>query len=133
MGHTVTGRFALPKRDVTDLNGVVLMLRGHQNAQGYYTGKGTEYPARYYLRRGYAVVAPDFIGYAGSDSTPAPTDAHQFYSTINAVELYMSLENLQVSFTPGVPASSRAPLPASFRKIVMWGHSNGGQVAIQTL
>ncbi|MDR1389022.1 MAG: alpha/beta fold hydrolase [Treponema sp.] len=133
MGLKVTGRFSLPKQDPSLLKGVVIMLRGHQNAQGYYTGKGTENPARYYMRGSYAVIAPDFLGYAGSAATPQPEEAHQFFSTINAVELYESLLRPAFSYAASVPAASRAALPSSFKKIVLWGHSNGGQVAIHFL
>jgi dienelactone hydrolase len=129
MGRRVSGRLSLPK--VSNLKGIILMLRGHQNAAGYYTGKGTEYPARYYLRSGYAVIAPDFFGYGASAPTPSPVEAHQFYSTINAVELYLSLVSPSMSFASTAPARGR--LPGSFKKIVLWGHSNGGQVAVHTL
>jgi alpha-beta hydrolase superfamily lysophospholipase len=133
MGLTVTGRLSLPKIPLQNIKGVVLMLRGHQNERGYYTGKGTEYPARRYLQNGYAVAAPDFLGYGGSSQTPQPAMAHQFYSTVNAMELYLSLVSPKISFASGVPAASVTALPASFKKIVLWGHSNGGQVAIQFL
>jgi alpha-beta hydrolase superfamily lysophospholipase len=133
MGLTVTGRLSLPAMPLQNIKGVVLMLRGHQNEQGYYTGKGTEYPARRYLQNGYAVAAPDFLGYGGSSQTPEPAQAHQFYSTVNAVELYLSLQAPRISFASRVPAASRTGLPASFKKIVLWGHSNGGQVAIHFL
>jgi dienelactone hydrolase len=133
-GRTVTGRFSLPKIQAEQMHGIIMMLRGHQNAAGYHTGKGTEYPARSYLKAGYAVIAPDFLGYADSDPTPPPERAHQFYSTINAVELYLSLEKSPAfSYAPSVPQNSRAVLPTTFKKIVAWGHSNGGQVAVQFL
>ncbi|MDR2767832.1 MAG: alpha/beta fold hydrolase [Treponema sp.] len=133
MGLTVTGRFGLPRRESGALKGIILMLRGHQHPQGYYTGKGTEYPARRYMQNGYAVIAPDFFGYAGSSPAPSPEEAHQLYSTINAVELYLSLASPSFSYAASVPAADRAVLPSAFKKIVMWGHSNGGQVALHLL
>jgi dienelactone hydrolase len=133
MGLTVTGRFNLPKIPRQNIKGVILMLRGHQNEAGYYTGKGTEYPAQRYVRSGYAVAAPDFLGYAASSPAPSPREAHQFYSTINAVELYLSLLKPVFTFAQRVPAAARTGLPASFKKIALWGHSNGGQAAIQFL
>jgi dienelactone hydrolase len=133
MGLTVTCRLSLPKIPLQNIKGIVLMLRGHQDARNYYTGKGTEYPARRYLQKGYAVAAPDFLGYGGSSETPEPDHAHQFYSTVNAVELYLSLQFPKISFAARVPTASRTALPVSFKKIVLWGHSNGGQVAIHFL
>ena len=109
------------------------MLRGHQNPRGYYTGKGTENPAKGYLQRGWAIIAPDFFGYADSSATPSPQELHQFYSTINAVELYKSLEQPNFIYSKDVPQGSRITLPVSFKRIGLWGHSNGGQVALHFL
>jgi pimeloyl-ACP methyl ester carboxylesterase len=133
MGLTVSGRFRLPKISSQNIKGIVILLRGFQNASNYSTGKGSEYMGRFYLRNGYAVIAPDFLGYGASSATPSPAEAHQFYSTVNAVELYMSLLSPHISYTAGVPQNARPELPTSFKKIYLWGHSNGGQVAIQTL
>jgi pimeloyl-ACP methyl ester carboxylesterase len=133
MGLTVSGRLRLPKIPPQNVKGMIILLRGFQNASNYATGKGSEYMGRFYLRNGYAVIAPDFLGYAASSPTPNPADAHQFYSTVNAVELYLSLLSPRISYTARVPQSVRIALPTSFKKIFLWGHSNGGQVAIQTL
>ena len=133
MGLTVSGRFSLPAIPPESVKGIIIMLRGHQNAAGYYTGKGTENPARTYLRLGWAVIAPDFLGYAASSPTPSPAELHQFYSTVNAVELYQSVQRPDFRYGPQVAPANRAALPSSFKKIVLWGHSNGGQVTIHTL
>ncbi|MDR1931067.1 MAG: alpha/beta hydrolase [Treponema sp.] len=131
LGLTVSARLSIPASG--GLKGIVIMLRGHQHPEGYYTGKGTENPARTYLRRGYAVIAPDFLGYGASSPPPEPAELHQFYSTVNAVELYLSLQKPDLRFSPELPQSGRIKLPSSFNKIVLWGHSNGGQVAIHFL
>jgi fermentation-respiration switch protein FrsA (DUF1100 family) len=132
MGLTVSGRLSIPA-DQTGLKGIVIMLRGYQSEQGYYTGKGTEYPARTYLSKGWAVIAPDFLGFSASSPRPSPAELHQIFSTINAVELYLSLERPGFIFGNAVAGTDRADLPRMFNKIVLWGHSNGGQVTIQTL
>ncbi|MDR2210076.1 MAG: alpha/beta hydrolase [Spirochaetaceae bacterium] len=133
MGLRISARMSIPAIAPETIKGMVIMLRGHQNRGNYYTGKGTENPARGYLQRGYAVIAPDFPGYGDSSPTPAPEELHQFYSTINAVELYKSLENPDFNFAPAIPREDRIDLPGSFEKLVLWGHSNGGQVAIHFL
>jgi len=136
MNLTVSARLSVPNIRQENIKGIVIMLRGHQFPGNYYTGKGTEHPAKSYLQRGWAVIAPDFFGYGSSSQTPPPSTLHQFYSTINAVELYKSLEagaqNLFV-FNSAVPQTDRTSLPTSFKKIVTWGHSNGGQVALHFL
>ena len=133
MGLTVSARLNIPAIRQQDIKGIVIMLRGHQRPSGYYTGKGTENPAKGYLERGWAVIAPDFFGYGSSSQTPPPSFLHQFYSTINAVELYKSMERPVFQYDSGVPQADRISLPSSFRKIVLWGHSNGGQVALHFL
>ena len=131
MGLTVSARLSVPAAQ--DIKGIVIMLRGHQPRRGYYTGKGTENPARRYLQRGWAVIAPDFFGYGASSPAPSPQEMHQFYSTINAVELYKSLQQPVFRFDSAVTRNDRITLPSNFKKIVLWGHSNGGQAALHFL
>jgi pimeloyl-ACP methyl ester carboxylesterase len=132
-GLTVSARLRLPPIKPEDIKGIIVMLRGHQNPNRYSQGSGTENPARGYLERGWAVIAPDFLGYGYSSPVPPPGNLHQFYSTINTVELYKSLEQADFRFAPDISQSDRAAIPGSFKKIVLWGHSNGGQVALHFL
>jgi len=148
MNLSVSARLGIPNIKQENIKGIVIMLRGHQFAGNYYTGKGTENPAKGYLQRGWAIIAPDFFGYGSSSQTPAPESLHQFYSTINAVELYKSLEsagnktltgdnsrsaNNLFNYISTIPQADRISLPANFKKIVTWSHSNGGQVALHFL
>jgi pimeloyl-ACP methyl ester carboxylesterase len=133
MDLTISARLSIPVIKPEDIKGIVIMLRGHQYPGGYYTGKGTENPAKGYLQRGWATIAPDFLGYGSSSPTPEPVEMHQFFSTINAVELYKSLETPVFNFDSTVPQAQRINLPSSFKKIVLWSHSNGGQVALHFL
>ena len=133
MGLTVSARLSIPASNPQNIKGIVIMLRGYQRPTNYYTGKGTENPARAYLEQGWAIIAPDFLGYASSSPSPSPAFLHQFFSTINAVELYKSMEQPVFQFNSGVTQADRIPLPSSFKKIVLWGHSNGGQVSLHLL
>ncbi|MCL2765884.1 MAG: alpha/beta fold hydrolase [Treponema sp.] len=133
MGLTVSARLSVPAIDLQDVKGIIIMLRGHQIQRGYYTGRGTENPAKRYLENGWAVIAPDFFGYGASSQAPRPWEMHQFYSAINAVELYKSLQQPVFRFDPAVAQRDRVTLPGNFKKIVLWGHSNGGQTAIHFL
>ncbi|MCL2251220.1 MAG: alpha/beta hydrolase [Treponema sp.] len=133
MGLTVSARLNIPAINPQNIKGIIVMLRGHQSPVNYYTGKGTENPSVAYLEQGWAVIAPDFLGYASSSPTPSPTYLHQFYSTINAVEIYKSMEQPVFQYNSSVTQADRIPLPSSFKKIVIWGHSNGGQVSLHFL
>jgi dienelactone hydrolase len=131
MGLTVSGRLSLPK--TAEIKGIIIMLRGYQPVRGYHTGKGTEYPARYYLRNGWAVAAPDFFGFGVSSPMPNSAEAHQLYSLVNTIELYKSLQQPVFRFASDAIRQSRSSWPAAFKKIGLWGHSNGGQLAVQFL
>jgi fermentation-respiration switch protein FrsA (DUF1100 family) len=133
MGLTVSGRLRLPKLPPQSIKGMIILLRGWQPAGTYYIGRGSENMGRAYLHDGYATISLDFLGYGASSATPSPSEAHQLYSTVNAVELYMSLLSPRVTYAAAVPQVARSEVPSSFKKICLWGHSNGGQVAIQTL
>jgi alpha-beta hydrolase superfamily lysophospholipase len=133
MGLTVSARLSVPAIQRENIKGIVLMLRGHQNPRGYSTGKGTENPAKGYLQRGWATISPDFFGYGSSSPIPYPRELHQFYCTVNAVELFKSLEAPDFIYANGIKQADRVTLPGSFKRICLWGHSNGGQVALHFL
>jgi len=143
MGLTVSGRLSIPTAAPDNIKGIVIMLRGYQRLSTYYTGKGTENASLTYIQNGWIVISPDFLGYALSSPIPSPDFMAQFYSTINAVELYKSLELIAApqtrpspqvfQYSSSVPLTDRVTLPVSFKKIVLWGHSNGGQVALHFL
>jgi len=142
MGLTVSGRLSVPAVSPRNIKGIVMMLRGHQRVSTYYTGKGTENASLTYLRNGWIVISPDFFGYALSSPVPLPEFMAQFYSTINAVELFKSLElaadpqkgtQAVFQYDAAVSRANRIGFPARVNKICVWGHSNGGQVAFQFL
>ena len=133
MNLTVSARLSMPAGKTDNIKGIIIMLRGHQNAGNYYTGKGTENPAKTYLEKGWAVIAPDFLSYGSSSPAPSPSFLHQFYCTINAVELYKSLEQINMRYDAAVAQADRVSFPEKFKKIVLWGHSNGGQAALHFL
>jgi len=142
MGLTVSGRLSVPAVSPRNIKGIVMMLRGYQRVSTYYTGKGTENASLTYLRNGWIVISPDFFGYAQSSPIPEPEFMAQFYSTINAVELYKSLEialdprngtRAVFQYSPSVAQTKRITFPANVNKICVWGHSNGGQVTFHFL
>jgi pimeloyl-ACP methyl ester carboxylesterase len=86
------------------------------------------------MRAGWATISPDFLGYGASSPTPEPEQMHQLYSVVNAVELYMSVQKPVYEYAnSAVKQKAAHKLPGHFDKIVLWGHSNGGQVAIHFL
>jgi len=74
--------------------------------------------ANFLAENGFITLAPDFLGYAGS--APAFPDMLQtrFFRPITVISLLSSLDSLE---------------KADKEKVVIWGHSNGGQIALSVL
>ena len=93
----------------------ILMLHGSTDSVAeYFPGFGTQPVASVLAKNGYATFAPDFLGYATSDkaSDDPFEDRFQTYTT-----------------TLTLLATLRQNSP----KVGIWGHSNGGQIALSDL
>jgi dipeptidyl aminopeptidase/acylaminoacyl peptidase len=124
-GRKITGMANLPKRQGT--YPVAILMRGFVDPQSYITGVGTINMATFLAQNGFITLAPDFLGYGGSD----PDFPHQllarFSRPINIIVLLNSLENLNKTL------DERNLATVNPQKIVFWGHSNGGQIALSVL
>ena len=118
-GKIITGQLNTPTR-VASASGypVVIMLRGYINPETYTTGDGTRNAAAYFARNGFVTVAPDFLGYGGSDEEDADSMASRMKRPVAVLELVASLNRIA-----GVDEG----------RVFMWGHSNGGQIALSVL
>ncbi|WP_376791568.1 alpha/beta hydrolase family protein [Thermoflexus sp.] len=94
---------------------VVILNHGYIPPSRYVPGSDTWRPADYLARRGYITLAPDFRGWAGSDSGP---DFFRMGLVIDALNLLSSV--------PSIPQA--AP-----ERIGMWGHSMGGGVTTRAI
>jgi dipeptidyl aminopeptidase/acylaminoacyl peptidase len=97
---------------------IVAMLRGYINQELFRTGDGTRNAASVFAENGFITVAPDFLGYGGSDSESADIFETRFQTYTTVLALLKSLD--QIDQWDG-------------ENIFIWGHSNGGQIAIITL
>ena len=97
---------------------VVIMIRGYVDREIYQTGVGTSRVAEVLARNGYMTLAPDFLGYGQSDMPPANPLHERFMRPVQILELIASVKNLD---------------KADKERIYMWGHSNGGQIALSVL
>lgn len=97
---------------------VVILLRGYVDKENYRTGLGTRRAAAFFAENGFLTLAPDFLGYGQSDGDdPHPLKA-RFETYITAINLINSLSSLP---------------QAQSDEIFLWGHSNGGQIALSLL
>lgn len=123
----VSGVLNLPKKPGT--YPLIIMFRGFVPKEIYQSGVGTQPSAKAFVQKGFITLAPDFLGYGESDNLSADgfEDRLQTYTT--ALTLLSSLPTLSAA----LEASYSGKIKADVSKIGIWGHSNGGQIALSTL
>lgn len=131
-GKKVSGLAHLPA-DGTN-HPVIVMVRGYVDHAIYTPGVGTRRASEVFARHGYITLAPDFLGYGESDlpSVVPLEDRFQTYPTVlqllsNIDKLNISLQNLDSQSGSGMTTF------ADQSNVGIWGHSNGGQIAISAL
>jgi dienelactone hydrolase len=125
LGRNMSGQINFPTV-VTDTTPVIVMIRGYVPHEIFSTGVGTKNGAAAFARAGFITIAPDFFGYGDSD--PEPTDSWQarFEKPIAVIELIKTVRE------KGIPMDENGDLFKTDR-VGLWGHSNGGQIAMSTL
>jgi dipeptidyl aminopeptidase/acylaminoacyl peptidase len=115
-GATVSGQLNLPKK--AGKLPVIVMLRGFVDKEIYATGIGTRRAAEVYAQNGYITIAPDFLGYGSSSPESFDIWEARFEKPVTVLNLLASLNTLP---------------QADLQRIGLWGHSNGGQIALSIL
>lgn len=123
LDKTTTGVINLP--NVKSIYPVILMLRGYVDQNIYQQGAGSKNAAFYLSQNGYITVAPDFLGYAQSDIETENIFESRFQTYITAISLLNYLQSISK-----VNYSGDEWLIGN---IGIWGHSNGGQIALTVL
>ena len=115
----VSGQLNIPSGKVGPYP-LIVMLRGYINQETYKTGDGTRNAAKFFSENGFITIAPDFLGYGDSDEEANNIFETRFqtYTTVLAL-----LKSLNENFT----------FNWDKRNIFLWGHSNGGQIALTVL
>lgn len=118
-GKKVSGQANLPKaKTAAQKFPVVVMFRGYVDQEKYRTGDGTRKAAAVFAQNGFLTLAPDFLGYGESDEADPDRLKARF-------ETYAAALNL-ISSIPTLPQ-------ARSDQLFLWGHSNGGQIALTVL
>lgn len=111
----------------------IIMLRGYAPIENYYPGLGTKNAATVFAENNYITLAPDFLGFGESDSEPVDTWEARLIKTVNVIDLIKTAQTfpeIDLSQLENFPIKKIAIDPS---KIGIWGHSNGGQIAISVL
>ncbi len=124
---TVSGVITVPKKD--GIYPVIVMMRGYIPSDTYTEGAGTQPSASVFAAHGFITLAPDFLGFGESDSKADDQFESRFQTYTTALTLLASLPNLN----EGLMASYSGKITADSSNVGLWGHSNGGHIALSTL
>lgn len=126
-GKKVSGLANIPS--LPGVYPVIVMFRGYIDQAVFTTGMGTKNTAEALARRGFITLAPDFLGYGESDDPSAEPIEERFQTYTTALNLLASIKSLPQALTKVELTSVRADL----NKTGIWGHSNGGHIALVVL
>ncbi len=96
---------------------VIVQFRGYADVENYESGYGTAHSAEVFAKEGFISLAPDFLGYGGSAGPSADVFEARFETYTTALNLLAAIDKWQMSNG----------------QIGVWGHSNGGQIALTAL
>lgn len=97
---------------------VIVQFRGYLDREKYKSGDGTKRSAEVFAAAGFISLAPDFLGYGGSDMPSSDIFEERFQTYTTALNLIASIKTLPM---------------ADSSRVGLWGHSNGGQIALTVL
>lgn len=118
-GKRATGIANIPKSSNSSQKfPVIVQIRGYIDPASYRPGDGTRRSGEMYASKGFITLAPDFLGFGDSDMPSGDIFEERF-------ERYTTILDLLASI-PTMPAANSA-------RIGIWGHSNGGQIALTIL
>lgn len=122
----VSGLLNIPQKQ--GIYPIIVMFRGYVDREKYTTGDGTRRAGEVLAQNGFIILAPDFLGYGDSASPSANPIEERFQTYVIALTLLSSLENLNQTL-----AQTNSEIKADWEKVGIWGHSNGGQIALSVL
>jgi len=114
-GKKVTGLSHIPNKPLLEKLPVIVQFRGFADRATYVSGLGTKHSAEVFAANGFVSLAPDFIGYGGSDKGSENVFEDRFETYTTAFNLLASIPT--ISFIDPT-------------HVFLWGHSNGGQIAL---
>ncbi|MBI5614452.1 prolyl oligopeptidase family serine peptidase [Candidatus Gottesmanbacteria bacterium] len=118
-GRRISGRIHIPSSP-KPLDGypVIFQIRGYVDPKEYAPGMGTKRSSEVYSRNGFVAIAPDYLGYGSSDEAPKDIFEERFLTFTATLDLLDAITRFSL---------------VDRTKIGIWGHSNGGQIALTIL
>lgn len=125
-GKKVSGLANIPKSE--GKFPIIVMFRGYVDREKYATGVGTQRTGEALAKAGFIILAPDFLGYGQSDDPSQNPLEERFQTYTTALALLSSIKNLNSALS-----KEKITARADFSEVGIWGHSNGGQIALTIL
>lgn len=129
-GRKMSGQLNVPSGDANEQRPVIVLLRGYVDSADYTIGKGSSPTAAALASAGYITVAPDFLGFGESDPPPPEALAERFVKPMNVLDLFATVENMDKE---KLQFEGKNIATVDGKRLGLWGHSNGGQIAISYL
>lgn len=136
---TTTGVINIPKSNNQNISyPIILMIRGYVDQKIYTSGIGTKNTANYFAENGFITIAPDFLGYAESDREAGNIFESRFQTYVTILSLLKSIEEMknnrdQLTVNNVITDEQLTAKLLNYSTINIWGHSNGGQIALTIL
>jgi dipeptidyl aminopeptidase/acylaminoacyl peptidase len=105
------------------------MFRGFAPKNTYKPGVETQPSAQVFVKNGFITLAPDFLGFGQSASPSADPFEDRFQTYTTALSLLASLPTLNAELNTNYSGT----ISADLKKVGIWGHSNGGHIALAAL
>lgn len=125
-GKKVSGVMNLPQKP--GIYPIVVMFRGYVDREKYAPGEGTRHGGEYFAQNDFITLSPDFLGYGESASPSANSIEERFQTYTTSLSLLVSIGNLNQGLE-----KINLNIKADENKIGIWGHSNGGHIALAVL
>jgi dipeptidyl aminopeptidase/acylaminoacyl peptidase len=126
-GKKVSGLMNTPKTG--GMYPVLILLRGFVPKEIYTTGEGSRRTGEYFAQNGFITLAPDFLGFGESEKGADDGMEDRFQTYTTGLTLLTSIKNLNTT----LQATRSGALQADTQRVGLWGHSNGGHIALSLL
>lgn len=135
-----SGLINIPNNQNQSLNlPIIVMFRGYVDQNIYQTGTGTKRAGEYFSKNGFITIALDFLGYGESDNEAQNIFESRFQTYTTALSLLKTLEllpnhNEYLNIRDEIDQKDIILQKfISYSDLFLWGHSNGGQIALTIL
>ena len=108
---------------------IIVMFRGFIPDKDYTPGAGTQPSATVFAKEGFITLAPDFLGYGESATPSGDPFENRFQTYTTALSMLASVKTLNSALETKYVST----ISGNLDKIGIWGHSNGGHIALTAL